>query len=525
MNGIHVRGATSLKGKRYIEVHCNGKVALLKQVDLIGSPRDIFFKLALRGMAIIGRQRQETVIQEASAVDDWPERPIIDEPGWNGAYFTLPDGSTFGPRRAAQPILAFDPQVGKCANAGTLAAWLQGVAAPCIGQPVPMFALAFAFAPPLLRFSEIPHNFGFELVGAKGTGKSTLQMLAASVVGPTNAGQGQAYWTTFHATLNRLDHEFTAHSDLPMIIDEAALLLADQSKRARAAAFQALAFQVSTGSGKARLGTLDISTYRTVYLISTNERLADLTGSNTETARAAEDRLITLEIPPLAPYGVFERVPTGYPSSSHFARALTDAAARNHGHAMQHFLKRLVKERARDEDRLRRRIAHLLDQFRQRAAIDPNDGSAVRVASAFGLVYAAGALAKKWGCLPAEWHIGPAILHCYQRYRYTPTARPSFSERLCAAASANTTVKLKSKRLPTPDLLQRADTFVHRGRYGRELLVRAEAIERVFPQWRSIRRSDEVKRLLINEGGRQQTKRRLHPTMDPVRFFVFKLDR
>ena len=67
-------------------------------------------------------------------------------------------------------------------------------------------------------------SFGFELVGEKGIGKSTLQYLMSSVLGGAIQGADGNYWVTLDTTVNALEDTMAEHSDLPIIFDEAGLL-------------------------------------------------------------------------------------------------------------------------------------------------------------------------------------------------------------------------------------------------------------------------------------------------------------
>ena len=110
-----------------------------------------------------------------------------------------------------------------------------------------------------------------------------------------------------------------------------------------------------------------------------------------------------------------------FAGSAEYANALTRAAEQNHGHAIRKFLKQLVRARAKDDAALRAWIASRVNGFVEKANIDPNDGSAFRVAEAFGLVYAAGRLAQQYGVLPDCLAVGPAVLTCYSLH-LIPTA-------------------------------------------------------------------------------------------------------
>ena len=134
-------------------------------------------------------------------------RPLIEHSGWSGACFALPDGTVSAPEGVHDAVVVFDPLPDKYAKKGTCTGWKRHVAVPVTGQAMPMFMLMLSFMPPLRQFSHRPDNFGFELVGPGGTGKTTLQLAMSSIFGGTGRGGGGCYWITLDTTLNALEDQ------------------------------------------------------------------------------------------------------------------------------------------------------------------------------------------------------------------------------------------------------------------------------------------------------------------------------
>jgi putative DNA primase/helicase len=93
-----------------------------------------------------------------------------------------------------------------------------------------------------------------------------------------------------------------------------------------------------------------------------------------------------------------------YASGHEFAQALSRACARYHGTAFEAFLSRLMHERGPVlVDRIREQIR----RFEREHLTDSAEGQARRVAARFGLIGAAGELARDWLELP--WQRGEAM--------------------------------------------------------------------------------------------------------------------
>ncbi len=345
-----VRAVLSLSGQKYLIVMQDETSVPVPLVVFTGSTGSISAHLAARDIHIIGSDMMNRFMKEVAGQRHFEETNLADHVGWNGPHFILPDGSAISPSKSDPVIVGIDVAEGKCSQAGTLKAWKRRVAKLLSNQPIGEFALMLPFMPPLLRLTSRADNFGFELVGRKGVGKSTAQYLASSVIGSPIRGDHPPYWSTWDTTLNAIEEVMPLYSDLLMINEEAALFFADESKSKRASVFKAFAFKAAAGSTKRRMGGKEpTSGHRFSYLSSSNVSLMGLLGDDSELSSAAADRLITISIPPDRPHGLFDFVPDEYKSGSEFAGVLISAAIQNHGKPFRKYLSGLVQAKAADE--------------------------------------------------------------------------------------------------------------------------------------------------------------------------------
>ncbi|WP_375273099.1 DUF927 domain-containing protein [Sphingomonas sp.] len=520
----NLTGATSLSGQPFVIAKQNDTTAAIPLCLLADTAANVARVFRERDIYLIGNMLPDA-IKRATHISSFKDYPIADQVGWNGNYFVLPDGDVISSVDSKVPLVAIKAMPGKCAQGGTLKGWQRKVAAQLIGQTIALFALMMAFMPALLRLSSRRDNFGFEIVGGKGKGKTTIQQLAASVMGPPFAHNGSSYAMTFDMTLNSLEDTMIVHNDMPLIIDEAGLYFAGESKQKRGTLFKAFAFKAAAGTHKGRHGQSQTGdTYRFSYLSSSNDRLTALLDDDEEATKAAADRLLTLPIGEDRDYGVFDFLPEEYNSSSAFAASLSKAVSKHHGTAGRAYLQALVNDRAKHPKRLARQIEHLMARFRELAGVDQNSGSAIRVADAFGLVYAAGKLAVGYDVLPSEVNCEETALACYRQHIQGAQPTQPFVERLKAVLEEPTTTKLADKgdKLKKQQLLA-ASAITLPGPQGMELLIPDDKIEAVFPDWLSIRRQAAVTSLLMRDGRHLTKKRSLTKNGERKRFYCFRV--
>lgn len=182
--------------------------------------------------------------------------------------------------------------------AGTLDAWRS--AANLYAKPglEPMaFALFTAFGAPLLHFTESP-GFLVHLVGESGTGKTSLQRIAAAVWGNPQLLMKHAPTSKYGSTRNALMAELGVLHNLPLMFDEIALTQPEE--------VFPLLHALASGQEKDRMtATLDVTqghTWQSIYLSSANRSLrAMLTATTDREHVAVLNRLLEVPLPSIDP--------------------------------------------------------------------------------------------------------------------------------------------------------------------------------------------------------------------------------
>ena len=124
-------------------------------------------------------------------------------------------------------------------------------------------------------------------------------------------------------------------------------------------------------------------------------------------------------------------------------------AAKYYGVPIRAYLTKLTAARAAYPERLLRRTRYSVNRFVRATGIDMNDGPAHRVAKAFGLNYAAGELARRYGVLPSGWQedILDCILTCYRAHVDASQSAPSVTSPRSALDQIRTTFAKISRTL------------------------------------------------------------------------------
>lgn len=302
--------------------------------------------------------------------------------GWHGSSFVLPS-QTFGPADGERYYLSDQSEASAYERAGRLETWRELVALPCGQHKRALFALACAFAGPLIDLAG-GESGGFHLVGGSSSGKTTALRLASSVW-----GNPDGYWRQWRTTDNGLEAVAEEFNDT--------LLALDEIGQADSRIIGEVAYMLANGRGKQRAkkegGARAIKTWR-VLLLSTGEvGTAGLMNAAGQKSRAGHEvRLVELPADAGKGFGLFDSAGRRT-SAGELAGALVEAARQHHGHAGPLFVERLAQEREGIAGEARRMVA----AFVASAVPAGADGQVKRVAARFGLVCYAGELATEWG--------------------------------------------------------------------------------------------------------------------------------
>lgn len=323
--------------------------------------------------------------------------------GWIDGAFVLPSGEVVG-HAGESYRFAGDIQGSRSyPTRGTLDGWRQGVAAYAVGNPRLMFALACAFAGPLLDLVRPDGGGGFNLMGASSRGKSTCLECAASVWGRPDP------LPTWRATSSGLEGIAGARNDGFLALDE--MSQADPKEVATSA------YMLANGSPKARAqkdgSARPMRQWRLVFLSTGEQGLEDKLVEEGKHARAGQD--VRVPDVPCPIEGMF-KTPHDLPDLESLARHLKAQARTHYGHAIRAFLEKLTAEwsrRAELQDYLKALERDFLKSVLPKVA----DAQVRRVAGRFALVAVAGELAQSMGILP--WPSGEsarAAAECFKEW-------------------------------------------------------------------------------------------------------------
>jgi len=214
---------------------------------------------------------------------------------------------------------------------GTLAAWKKEVAAPCVGNPLLMLAVAHAFTGPLLSVLGLTGG-GFHLRGLSSRGKSSIQYVATSVWGARSLLQ------SWDGTPSGFEGIAAACNDTLLNIEE--LHKADPKTVGD------IVYMLANGQGRLRAksnGKLQTPQRWRVPILSSGEvSLEEHMASAGRKMFAGQDvRLINLEADSRAE-GAFDML-HGSENSKVFAERVDRACLENYGHAGPLFVENLMR--------------------------------------------------------------------------------------------------------------------------------------------------------------------------------------
>jgi putative DNA primase/helicase len=368
----------------------------ISDADLHGDPATLCAILASSGLKITTGRNRVHLIRYLNEADVESRVTVVARTGWHevgGAnVFALPN-ETLG-MATGEAVIVQAAMTAPFEKRGSLAEWQSGVASTVAGHSRGVFALSVAFAGPLLGLHGLEGG-GFHFCGQSSRGKSTLVEAAASVWGK---GAIPGFVRPWRTTANALEGAAAIHSDTLLVLDELGMI----DPREAAAA----AYQLAAGSGKGRSGrdgSLRASqTWRTMVISTGEVRLSDKLVEGKQKARAGQQvRLIDIPADAGAGFGVFDHAGAGGDAKL-LADAIKRAARSAYGTAGPEFVRLLI---AHDTDAIA--VSAMIEVFRARCVPRSADGQVLRVCDRFGLVAAAGELAREFGIVP--WAPGEAI--------------------------------------------------------------------------------------------------------------------
>lgn len=316
--------------------------------------------------------------------------------GWAGRCYVLPN-ETLGTSASGEKVI-FHSEAGVEANfnqRGTLDQWRADLSRLCVGNSRALFAVATAFAGPLLRWAPGTTGGGVHYVGSSSIGKTTCFLIAASVWGKGTEKDPDSYMQKWRATGPALEYLSEQHNDCTLILDELGQLDPKEAGKS--------AYMMADGAGKnrsqAKGGLRAKPSWALLYLSSGELTLAQHMEAAGEKQKAGQEvRLIPVptEVKDGSALETFHEFNTGHEISSW----VQGRAAKYYGTAGRAWLEHLVA----NTDTLSIDLRQRMDSIEAQLVPDGASGQVKRGVRRFALIAAAGEMATAAGLTGWEEH-------------------------------------------------------------------------------------------------------------------------
>lgn len=325
-----------------------------------------------------------------------------DKIGWHGRCFVLPT-ETIGNSAGRIVFQSECPIENTFKTKSTPEKWIELVGLACVGNSRLVFAVACAFAGPLLRPAGMESG-GFHIHGDSSSGKSTVQNVAASVYG------APSFKRSFRQTDNAMEGVAAQHNDCLLILDEISQI--------EPRVIGEVIYMLGNGEGKTRATRTATPRppmrWKLIYLCTGEKTLPDIMAEAQKRTNAGQEtRLAHIPADAGAGLGVFENLHSA-PNGAVFAKHLNTQAQAVYGATGRAWLQWLTEH----ADTLKTNIRTHADAIAARL-IPPNaSGQVERVGARFALVGAAGELATAAGL--TGWPVGEserAAAACFNAWR------------------------------------------------------------------------------------------------------------
>lgn len=474
-------------------------------------PRRVQQFLMDHGVAVLDTRKSLEVIDQAIKAEA-PAFTRVKQLGWReGEQNFITHGSALGPQNnllpPRLPSLSSQALIAK----GTLEQWKRRIAIAQHSTTM-ILGLCVVFAAPLLRLLSKP-SFALLLFGKSRSGKSTIQLVAGSVLG----FKVERDLPTLDATDAGLRELAISFNDHPLLLNEAATANGNKSEvyAALVRSSYALLSGRDTGRHSSWSGERGAATFSTVGLISSEFSPDDWASRAMGTRDPGEwVRLIGVPVMLGVHTKTFDRPPTGMKPadlviwSKEKADALTMGIMENAGTAWPAYIEILIKNREEYVARARKIIA----AFEEKMSNSAHDDIRKDIVSKFGILKAGGILAVKAGILPCDIKIVARAIRksCEAALAALPDPDRDLHHDILLLRnklSGPTIIKLDmitnlaSSR--TKDLLTKADGLRRKEIQGDVVLIRGTSFRGWF---KSTHRTAQLLKWLDDEGLLQQDR-------------------
>ena len=357
---------------------------------LAGDGNDVTRELLRRGLNIVSGKIGKKVLEYIQSCESITRMTCTDRTGWHGGAYVTPD-KVYGDDAGAYIYQSNGGAEITTGQAGTLEEWQDNVAAFAVGNSRFAFAISAAFAGALVHPAGIESG-GFHVFGGSSSGKTTAQLVAASIDGSPDSRK-----RSWRATANGLEGVASIHNDSLLILDEMREISGKDAGET--------AYMLGNGQGKTRSKrdgeARAVKQWRLLFLSSGEITLGELLQSEGKRVYAGQEVRIA-DIPADAGQGmgIVENL-HGFDKPSMLADHLRYATSQYYGTAGAEWLTYITQHHRQLWDALPQQITEFC------ANVAPNaSGQAHRVCKRFALVAIAGELATQAGL--TGWEAGEA---------------------------------------------------------------------------------------------------------------------
>lgn len=330
----------------------------------------------------------------------------VDKAGWHGDQYVFPDGEVIGIAQGdnenVHPINEICPK--GIEKKGSVEEWIENILSLCANNSRLIFSVGVALSAPCLQLVG-DEGAVFNLKGASSIGKTRCLMVAISVFGSPDFKRS---WRT---TSNGLEAVCSLHNDC--------LLALDEFGQSDAKEIGEIAYMYSQGVGKQRSNrdgsSREPKTWRGMLFSTGEVGISDHMQDEKNKAKAGQlVRVIDLPAQVEGRFGCFEHLhdfENGV-DGERFADRIKEVCNEYYGTIGRKFIKSIIDFGL---EKSKKHLKFSRDDFSAKVAAE-YDGQVKRVASRFGLIYAALSLGMKVGILSGYFTtemIEKAIINCF----------------------------------------------------------------------------------------------------------------
>ncbi|WP_349009802.1 DUF927 domain-containing protein [Mesorhizobium yinganensis] len=280
---------------------------------------------------------------------------------------------------------------------GSWRSWKRRLDEPLNCSSYMTLAVSCALAAPMLELTEVEETAAFNICGKSGAGKTLIEKVGESVLGPCN----EKDLTSLNLTDRALNDKMFAANGMALFINE----LKNAEDRS-GKLLTRLSHVLTSGNGLdrsafAKRGNPDLEKFEWIVLGMTNREksLEAMCGGKREMGERA--RHIDIPVPAPADGGIFDRRPRKQSATREMQRLVhktRHAIDANYGSVFRRYIEFVF----RHEDKCVEFFKTATDKFISDVVINDKDSWYCRFARKFGYVYAGGLLGIKAGLLPVD---------------------------------------------------------------------------------------------------------------------------